>query len=305
MLKVTVGISSFNEEKNIVRLLESIVRQRSDRFVISEILISDDSSDNTSKLVEEFSSRNSHVTIRCLHHPCRMGIGNAWNEIFQNAKGDVIVLYDGDVVPHKHSIEHLISALSGRTVLCISNSMPIKSISVAGRAATYVSSWLRGIRNRRLSQYTALGRGLSIRTDVARHIIIPPDIIAVDLYLQCKVLDADMDVIYSDLSIVYFRPPEKISDFNSQVIRSLNGHKQIKGCIKKFKIRLPAVLALAQTIRLSLSDPVGAIAVGACYCILPYHRYRLRGLDSSMWHIAESTKGSINTLFDSTVDLSA
>ena len=305
MLKVTVGISSFNEEKNIVRLLESIVRQRSDRFVISEILISDDSSDNTGKLVEEFSSRNSHLTISCLHHPCRMGVGNAWNEIFQNAKGDVIVLYDGDVVPHTHSIEHLISALSGKTVLCISNSMPIKSISVAGRAATYVSSWLRGIRNQRLSQYTALGRGLSIRSDVARHIIIPPDIIAVDLYLQCKVLEANMDVIYNDRSIVYFRPPEKISDFNSQVIRSLNGHKQIKGCIKKFKIRLPPVLALAQTIRLSLSDPVGAIAVGACYCILPYHRYRLRGLDSSMWHIAESTKGSINPLFDSTVDSSA
>ena len=305
MLKVTVGISSFNEEKNIVRLLESIVRQRSDRFVISEILISDDSSDNTGKLVEEFSSRNSHLTIRCLHHPCRMGVGNAWNEIFQNAKGDVIVLYDGDVVPHAHSIEHLISALSGKTVLCISNSMPIKSISVAGRAATYVSSWLRGIRNQRLSQYTALGRGLSIRSDVARHIIIPPDIIAVDLYLQCKVLEANMDVIYNDRSIVYFRPPERISDFNSQVIRSLNGHKQIKGCIKKFKIRLPPVLALAQTIRLSLSDPVGAIAVGACYCILPYHRYRLRGLDSSMWHIAESTKGSINPLFGSTVDSSA
>lgn len=302
MLNVTVGISTFNEEKNIVSLLESIVRQTSDRFVISEILISDDSSDNTSKLIGEFSSRNSQIAITCLHHPCRNGIGNAWNEIFQSAKGDVIVLYDGDVVPHKHSIEHLISVLNGRTVLCISNSMPIKSISVAGRAATYVSSWLRGIRNQRLSQYTALGRGLSIRTDVARHIMIPLDVIAVDLYLQCKVLEANMDVVYNDLSIVYFRPPEKISDFNSQVIRSLNGHRQIKGCIKRLKIRLPWVLALAQTVRLSLSDPLGAIAVGACYCVLPYHRYLLRGLDSSMWHIAESTKGPSNTLFDSTVD---
>lgn len=302
MLNVTVGISTFNEEKNIGSLLESIVRQTSDRFVISEILISDDSSDNTSKLIGEFSSRNSQIAITCLHHPCRNGIGNAWNEIFQNAKGDVIVLYDGDVVPHKHSIEHLISVLNGRTVLCISNSMPIKSISVAGRAATYVSSWLRGVRNQRLSQYTALGRGLSIRTDVARHIMIPLDVIAVDLYLQCKVLEANMDVVYNDLSVVYFRPPEKISDFNSQVIRSLNGHRQIKGCIKRLKIRLPWVLALAQTARLSLSDPLGAIAVGACYCVLPYHRYLLRGLDSSMWHIAESTKGPSNTLFDSTVD---
>src|SRR5437660_11235286 len=97
-----------------------------------------------------------------------MGVGNAWNEIFQNAKGEVIVMYDGDVIAHKDSIHEMVSALDGRVVVSISNSKPIRSVSVAGRAATCVASWLRSVRNKRLSQYTAIGRGLSVRAKLAK-----------------------------------------------------------------------------------------------------------------------------------------
>ena len=289
MLKVTIGIPSFNEEKNILNLLQSIVKQKSEHFTICEIIISDDSSDNTIRLIEQFAD-SSETAIRCLHHSSRMGVGNAWNEIFQNAKGDVIVMYDGDVIPHEDSIQQLLSALRGRVVLAISNSKPVRSTSVAGRAAIYVSSWLRCVRTKRLSQYTAIGRGLSIQAAVAKQITIPNDIIAVDLYLECKVLESKLDIAYNDQAVVYFRPPDTVADFNSQVLRSLEGHKQIRNCIEKFKIRLPFVVGLRQALRVFLSDPLGALSVVACYCILPYHKYALKGLDSSKWHIARSTK---------------
>jgi len=219
-----------------------------------------------------------------------MGVGNAWNEIFLNAKGDVIVMYDGDVIPHEDSIQQLLSALRGRVVLAISNSKPVRSTSVAGRAAIYVSSWLRCVRIKRLSQYTAIGRGLSIQAEVAKQITIPSDIIAVDLYLECRVLEFKLNIAYNDQAVVYFRPPDTVADFNSQVLRSLEGHKQIRNCIEKFKIRLPFVVALRQALGVFLSDPLGALSVVACYCILPYHKYALKGLDSSKWHIARSTK---------------
>ncbi|HET7149358.1 MAG TPA: glycosyltransferase family 2 protein [Candidatus Nitrosopolaris sp.] len=294
MIKVTVGIPSFNEERNITHLLQSIVKQKSENFAICEIIISDDSTDNTVKLIEEFATNNSEASIRCLHHASRMGVASAWNEIFQNAKGDVVVMYDGDVIPQEDSIREMLSALDGRVVLSISNSEPTRSVSVAGRAATCVSSWLRSVRNRRLSQYTAIGRGLSIRANIARKIEIPSDIIAVDLYLECKVLEFKFDVAYNDRSVVYFCPPGTIADFNSQVLRSLKGHKQIRHCIEKFEIRLPLEIALRQTVRVFLSDPLGALAVAACYSLLPYHKHRLKGLDSSKWHIAQSTKSTQN-----------
>jgi glycosyltransferase involved in cell wall biosynthesis len=289
MLNVTIGIPSFNEDKNILNLLRSITKQKSEHFAICEIIISDDSSDNTVGLVEEFAD-SSEATIRCLHHSSRMGVGNAWNEIFQNAKGDVIVIYDGDVIPHEDSIQELLSTLGGRVVLAICNSKPVGSTSIAGRAGTYVSSWLRCVKIKGVSQYTAIGRGLSIQAAIAKQITIPSDIIAVDLYLECRVLEFKLDIAYNDQAVVYFRPPETITDFNSQVLRSLEGHKQIRSCIEKFKIRLPFEVALRQAVRVSLSDPLGALSVVACYCILPYHKYALKGLASSKWHIARSTK---------------
>jgi glycosyltransferase involved in cell wall biosynthesis len=295
MLNVTVGIPSFNEEKNILNLLQSVIKQKSEHFEICEIIISDDSSDDTVRLIEDFATYNSlQGSIRCLHHSSRMGVGNAWNEIFQNATGEVIVMYDGDVIPNKDSIHEMLSVLDGRVALTISNSEPTVSVSVAGRAATYVSSWLRSVRNKRLSQYTAIGRGLSIRANIAKQIAIPSDIIAVDLYLECKVLEFNLGVAYNDRSVVYFCPPGTIADFNSQVLRSLIGHKQIRHCIEKFNIRLPLEVALRQTVQVFLSDPLGALAVAACYLLLPYHKYKLKGLDSSKWHIAESTKSIRN-----------
>lgn len=293
MLNITIGIPSFNEERNILNLLQSVIKQKSEHFAICEIIVSDDSSDNTMGLIEQFAN-NSEAPIRCLHHSSRTGVGNAWNEIFRNAKGDVIVMYDGDVIPDEDSIQELLSALRGRVVLAISNSKPVGSVSIAGRAATHVSSWLRCVRNKRLSQYTAIGRGLSIRAAVAKQIAIPSDIIAVDLYLECRVLEFKLDVAYNDRAVVYFCPPDTIADFNSQVLRSLKGHKQIRHYIEKFNIRLPFEVALRQAVRVFLSDPLGALAVAACYSILPYHKYRLKGLDSSKWHIAKSTKNISN-----------
>ena len=134
MLNVTIGIPSFNEEKNILNLLQSVIKQKSEHFAICEIIISDDSSDDTIRLIEEFAN-NSEAAIRCLHHSSRMGVGNAWNEIFENAKGDVIVMYDGDVIPHEDSIKEMLSALDGQVVLAISNSKPTMSVSIAGRAS--------------------------------------------------------------------------------------------------------------------------------------------------------------------------
>ncbi|HXX96125.1 MAG TPA: glycosyltransferase family 2 protein [Candidatus Bathyarchaeia archaeon] len=294
MLNVTIGIPSFNEEKNILNLLQSIAKQKSEDFAICEIIISDDSSDNTVGLIAQFAD-SSEAAIRCLHHSSRMGVGNAWNEIFRNARGDVIVMYDGDVIPHEDSIHELLSALRGRVVLAISNSKPVGSTSIAGRAATYISSWLRCVRIKRLSQYTAIGRGLSIQAAVAKQITIPSKIIAVDLYLECRVLEFKLGIAYNDHAVVYFRPPDTITDFNSQVLRSLEGHKQIRNCIEKFQIQLPFEVALRQAVRVFLSDPLGALSVVACYCILPYHKYALKGLDSSKWHIARSTKNISST----------
>src|SRR5215475_6338539 len=102
--KVTVGISCYNEGYNILSLLRSIFKDtksedrgnyvtinktghNNNNFIISEVIVSDDSSDNTAPVVDEFAKENPSLNIRLMHHQYRRGVPAAWNEIFENATG--------------------------------------------------------------------------------------------------------------------------------------------------------------------------------------------------------------------------
>src|SRR3712207_2855131 len=152
--RITIGIPSYNERQNIVNLLRAIEEQQ---MPIFEVLISDDSSDDTPNLVREFA-QHSFLDIRIFHHDTRRGAAAAWNEILQKARGDVIVLYDADTIPHPSCTEQLTSFIKRNVGICASNSEPVQTVGLAGRASVFISKWLRSVRLARLSQYTVMGR---------------------------------------------------------------------------------------------------------------------------------------------------
>lgn len=286
-MRVTIGIPTFNEENNILKLLKSI--EGNSRGLVSEIIVSDDSSDSTPQLVEQFA-RNSSVPVVHFHHKERRGAASAWNEIFQHSTGDVIILYDADTVPHPDCTSRLAASISNDMVLCASNSQPVKARGVAGRASAFISNWLRVVRQARLSQYTVMGRGLAIDASIAKGITIPKDIIAIDLYLQCVVMDMGRGVAYNDDAVVYFRPAESMEDLASQVLRAVNGHRQVREHIERLGVGLPLRVAIAQTAKTVLSDPIGAASVAIGYSPLPYYKSRIAGINSALWHTAASSK---------------
>lgn len=286
-MRLTVGIPAYNEEHNISNLLRSVERDAGG--LVGEIIVSDDSSDGTPFLVEQFAKKSSIPVIHLIH-PKRRGAAAAWNEIFQRSSGDAIVLYDADTLPSQGCTAGLAANISGGIALCASNSQPVRTRGVAGRASTFISNWLRVVRKTRLSQYTVMGRGLAIDSAVAKRITIPANMIAIDLYLQCAVMEMGLGVAYNDDAVVYFRPAESMQDLASQVLRAVNGHRQVKEHIERLGVGLPLHVALAQTARTVLADPIGAASVAIGYSPLPYYRSRLAGTNSALWHTAASSK---------------
>jgi glycosyltransferase involved in cell wall biosynthesis len=289
LLKVTIGIPTFNEEQNIVSFLRSLEADTSDSFFISEIIISDDSSDNTPKVIEEFT-KNSSMNVRFIHHHWRRGAAAAWNEIFEESTGDIIILYDADIILKQNCTHELASKIHGRVGLCASNQKPIHARGLIGRASIFVSKWFESVRKRGLSQYTVMGRALSIYSDLAKKISIPNDIIAIDLYLQCKAIEHEFDIFYNENALIYFYPANNMSDFISQILRAANGHRQIRKYLRSFNFRLSPNVALIETIRNISNDPSGALSLVACYTLIPFYMFKLKGINSSKWHTAKSTK---------------
>lgn len=287
MRGITVGIPSYNERRNIVNLLRAIEEQQ--HTPIFEVLISDDSSDNTPSLVRNFAE-HSLLDIQLFHHDTRRGAAAAWNEILQRAAGDIIVLYDADTIPHPSCTQQLTSHIQGNVGICASNSQPVQAAGIAGRASVFISKWLRSVRLAQLSQYTVMGRALAIDSNEAKKIEIPSNIIAIDLYMQCKFLEMGRDVIYDDSAIVYFKPASDIHDLASQVMRAVNGHKQLEEYVSSCGIGLPRQVAIAHALKNVAEDPLGALSVAIGYSMIPYFKSRLKHTDTAKWHTAASSK---------------
>jgi len=288
MNQLTIGIISYNEEKNITNLLNSIKSQYLGKFCLKEIIISDDSDDETPFLINEFIKKNSQFHIRFLHHNKRRGASAGWNEIFREQKGDYLVLYDADVVLEKQTTYNLVNGFSSEIGLCAGNPQPIDIFNIYGRATKFISTWLQNVRKIGLSQFMVMGRGLAITQELAKVIIIPENIVAIDYFLQLKVLELNKKITYVDNSRIYFKTPKNLQDFLSQVLRANFGHKQLS----YFKTeKLSFVTSLKITFQSFICDPYGGIATLYCYLFIPYYKLNHKHNIVSKWEIAQSTKG--------------
>ena len=286
--QISIGIISYNEEKNITNLLNSIKSQFLGKFSLKEIIISDDSDDNTPFLIKEFIKNNSQFLIRLFHHNTRRGASAGWNEIFKEATGDYLVLYDADVILGKHTTYNLVNGFRSDIGLCAGNPQPIEISNIYGRATKFISTWLQNVRKVGLTQFMVMGRGLALRQDLAKAIIISENIIAIDYFLQLKVLELNKKVIYVDNSKIYFKTPKNLEDFLSQVLRANFGHKQLSYFKTK---KLSFVTSLKITFESFLFDPYGGIATLYCYFFIPYYKLNNKHNMLSKWDIAKSTKG--------------
>ncbi len=288
-MDVSIGIPSYNEERSIANILKAIEIQAcsyGDECNISEVIISDDSTDSTVEMIKDYSSK-SILNIILMHHDERRGAAAAWNEILHRAKGDAIILYDADIIPAPNTTKILADAISEGRALCAAGIRPVKCVGIAGRASIFTASWLRRMRLQGINQYTVMGRALALAGKVAKHITIPTDTIAIDLYLQCRVMEMGYRIEYRDDAIVYFKPVESIREFVMQTSRALQGHRELAYYIDRLNLRASMSSMLRALIQSCIEDPLGLASLISAYMLYPFYSKS----DSSRWRVAESSKG--------------
>lgn len=289
MTTVSVGIPSYNEELNIKTILEKVILSNLNSIELVEIIVSDDSTDDTPKIVKQFMQDHSKKII-LLHDDKRKGAGSAWNNIVQSASGEIIILYDADVIPDVNCMIELVGKINKNVGICASNPKPIEAVGIPANGTIFVSKWLESVRKRQLSEYTVMGRGLAIRSDIAKKISIPEGVIAIDLYMQNKVLEMGYDVVFNPEAIVLFKPAKTYGDFVSQVVRAINGHNQLKGLGCSMKNKLTLKTAIAEFFGVARKCPIGAVCTCICYIMILFYVKRIKNTDSVLWYTAQSTK---------------
>ena len=99
--KVSIVITTYNEEKDVGRLLNSIIKINYPKNKLETIVVDDGSTDKTSEIVEKFP-------VKFIMGP-HEGMGNARNLGWKGSNGDLVVFIDSDMILHKNYIKEIVN----------------------------------------------------------------------------------------------------------------------------------------------------------------------------------------------------
>lgn len=95
-ISISIGIPAYNEEANIDFLLATLINQQEISFKMQEIIVvSDGSTDATDILVRKVKDPR----VKLLRNEKRIGLNQSQNRIVTQAKSDILVLLDADILP--------------------------------------------------------------------------------------------------------------------------------------------------------------------------------------------------------------
>ena len=128
---VSIVMPAYNAEKFVVEAIESILNQT---YTNIELLISDDkSTDNTRKLIEQFSDPR----VKFYHNDHNEGYLKTCNHLFLKCKGELITFQDADDFSEPDRIQEQVSVLNDDLSLYFCGTW-YKRISVSGEVIEFV-----------------------------------------------------------------------------------------------------------------------------------------------------------------------
>jgi cellulose synthase/poly-beta-1,6-N-acetylglucosamine synthase-like glycosyltransferase len=104
--KVTLFIAAYNEEKVIAEKVQNSVDLDYPKDKLEIIVVSDDSSDRTNDIVNEFAAAYSNVKLNVVKG--RKGKTAALNKSVPIASGEILVFSDANSLYNKDSLHHLV-----------------------------------------------------------------------------------------------------------------------------------------------------------------------------------------------------
>ncbi|MGQ4893517.1 MAG: glycosyltransferase [Candidatus Njordarchaeia archaeon] len=293
-MNVSIGICAYNEEKNIGRLLRSLLKQKTRLVNIKEIIVvSSGSTDKTNEIVKEISKIDERVKL--IVQEKRLGKASAVNEFLRVAEGEILVLESADTVPLKNTIERLcMPFLNHHVGMTCSRPMPVNPkdsfIGFLGHLV-WTLHHLISLESPKGGELIAFRR--LIRA-------IPTDICTDEAWIQAEVLRKGYTVVYVPQAICLNRAPETLIDFLRQRRRIYAGHLDLR----RRKGYSPPTMSILRIIKhfgviqkilsgfglkLILYIPL-AVFLESVARFLGWFDYNIRKENYKIWTLATTTK---------------
>jgi len=221
-LRCSVGVTAYNEEANIGRLLAALLDQHLHEVEVAEIIVvASGCTDNTVPIVESYTLKDPRIKL--LVQPKREGKTAAVNIFLADAQENICVLESGDTLPDENAVEHLVRMFHDPTVgMTGAHKMPVNTPDHLIGLFTHLR--LR-LEHQLCLEIPRLGEMIAFRKVFDR---IPPDVAMDEAFVEALLIQRGMQVRYAPDAVVYNTGPETIHDFVTQRRRNHAGHLYLK-----------------------------------------------------------------------------
>ncbi len=287
---ISVGIAAYNEEKSIGRVLSLWQKEPVDEIVV----VSDESTDRTDKIIEEISRKDKRVHL--FRRSKRKGKPSAVNEILKKAKGNILIMADADVYPVEGLTKHLVKHFRDKkTGLVAGHPILTKPRGMVGYWSEISFDLIHEKRKKDIG-WDVTGNLYALRAGIVKK--IPEEVMLDDTHIALNVKRKNFDIVYEPEAMVLVKPPETIRDFIAQKSRTRAGWYQItkdektkakRSVMHDLKLSLPLALK-------KLLTPKGIICLPSLYVfslvvwINGWWQWKRRKKVLDVWKIAETTK---------------
>ncbi len=293
---VSVIIPARNEQNNIGKLLQQILQQESNVFSLTEILVYSDGS--TDKTVETATAVNSAV-VRVLVGVESKGKVARLEEMFAEARGDIIIEFDADVQLVTGTVmqELVRAAQEEQAQLVSANVRPSAPKTFAEKMAYFGwDAWQEALRHVHPEPilHRSIGSARAFRREYFNGFAFPLDVAsAEDTYCYLYAMQKKMKVVYAKDAMVYYRLPTTLGDYIKQMKRFMYNGTILKRYFDvAFIDREGAVSARAKLLGLLKTLLRYNPLVSMSYIVvqLYIHLFAKDYVSKAVWDLSASTK---------------
>jgi len=286
----SIGVMAHNEEANIRRCLVSLLKQRTERARILEIVVVvSGSTDGTAAAVKEFGRQDPRVKL--FNQPKREGKASAVNLFLARTDSPILVLVGADNILAPDSIEHLVQPFADPEV-GMTGGHPIPVNGKDGFMGFSVHlMW--DLHHQIALKKPKLGELTAFRRVFER---IPPNTEVDEAKIEPLVYGQGYQLRYVPEAIVFNRGPGTVREFLKQRRRINAGHIRLRQRYGYSVSTLNGLLILATLARhphfnLKWLFWTPAVAVLEVYArLLGWWDARWARRDHHIWEMVVSTK---------------
>jgi len=289
-IRCSVGITAYNEEANIGRLLQAMIDQQLHKVEIAEIIVvASGCTDRTEEIVREYMARDPRI--RLFIQEKREGKTSAVNVFVSNTQEKICVLESGDTLPREDTIERMVRMFHDPAVgMTGAHKM---AVNTPDHIVGFLSHLRLKMEHQLCLEIPRLGELIAFRKVFDR---LPPDVAMDEALVEAFIIRRGMQVRYAPDAVVYSMGPQTVGDFVRQRRRNYAGHLYLKD---KYGYQVSS-LENTRVVRIALEEVWGAVRLVATLGFLAvleiYSRllgvwdYRVKKRKHVVWDMAWSTK---------------